>query len=243
MSLVLLPAIDIANGQAVSLYQARPGTEASYGSPLDIARGWQSSGARWVHFVDVDAALGRGSNTTLLTEITNRLEVRAELSGGVCDDTSLEATLATRCARVSLSTAALNDFDWCVRAICDHGERVAVELDVRIIDGHHRLHARGHNADSGDLWRMMDRLNSVGCARYIVTDVTRDGTMSGPNLELLRRVCAATDVPIVASGGVATLDDLRAIAELAPCGIEGVITGKALHTGQFTFREACAAVE
>jgi phosphoribosylanthranilate isomerase len=242
VSFTLLPAVDVANGQAVSLFRAQAGTETSFGSPVEVARSWQRAGARWVHLVDVDAALGRGSNAALLNDMIDALDLEVELSGGIRDHASLAAALATGCARANLSTAALDDFAWCTRAVGQHGERIAVELDVRVTAGQYRLRARGHTGDSGDLWQTVDRLNSIGCARYIVTDVTRDGTMSGPNLDLLRQVCAATDVPVVASGGVATLDDLRAIAALAPQGVEAVIVGKALHSGRFTLPQALASV-
>ncbi|WP_062993571.1 bifunctional 1-(5-phosphoribosyl)-5-((5-phosphoribosylamino)methylideneamino)imidazole-4-carboxamide isomerase/phosphoribosylanthranilate isomerase PriA [Nocardia anaemiae] len=242
MSLVLLPAVDVANGEAVRLVQGEAGSETNYGSPRDAALAWQEAGAEWVHLVDLDAAFGRGSNRELLAKVVGELDVKVELSGGIRDDESLEAALGTGCARVNLGTAALEDPQWCARAIAKHGERIAVGLDVRIIDGEHRLRGRGWVSDGGDLWEVLERLERDGCSRYVVTDVTKDGTLTGPNLDLLRDVCAATDAPVVASGGVSTIEDLIAIAELVPEGVEGSIVGKALYAGRFTLPEALAAV-
>lgn len=238
MSLVLLPAVDVAAGQAVRLVQGAAGTETGYGDPLEAALAWQRAGAQWVHLVDLDAAFGRGSNRELLAEVVGRLDVAVELSGGIRDDASLAAALATGCARVNIGTAALEDPAWCARAIAEHGDRVAVGLDVRGTT----LAARGWTQEGGDLWEVLERLDRDGCARYVVTDVTKDGTLRGPNLDLLRAVCARTDRPVVASGGVSSLDDLAAIAELVPLGVEGAIVGKALYAGAFTLEEALARV-
>jgi len=242
VSLVLLPAVDVADGQAVRLVQGEVGSETDYGSPRDAALAWQAAGAQWVHLVDLDAAFGRGSNRELLAGVVGELDVDVELSGGIRDDASLDAALATGCRRVNLGTAALENPDWCASAIARFGDRVAVGLDVRIVDGVHRLAARGWVSDGGELWEVLERLDGQGCARYVVTDVTKDGTLTGPNLQLLREVCAVTDAPVVASGGVSTVDDLRAIAELVPDGVEGSIVGKALYAGRFTLSEALDAV-
>jgi phosphoribosyl isomerase A len=238
MSLQLLPAVDVADGQAVRLVQGAAGTETSYGDPLAAALAWQAAGAEWIHLVDLDAAFGRGSNRELLAQVVGRLDVEVELSGGIRDDESLRAALATGCRRVNVGTAALEDPEWCRRAIAEHGDRVAVGLDVRGTT----LAARGWTQEGGDLWETLDRLDRDGCARYVVTDVTKDGTLRGPNLDLLRDVCARTDRPVVASGGVSSLDDLRAIAALQPLGVEGAIVGKALYAGAFTLPQALAAV-
>ena len=236
--LVLLPAVDVAEGKAVRLVRGEAGTETSYGDPLDAALAWQDAGADWVHLVDLDAAFGRGSNRELLATVVGRLDVQVELSGGIRDDESLDAALATGCARVNIGTAALEDPQWCAAAIARHGERIAVGLDVRGTT----LAARGWTKEGGQLYDVLARLDRDGCARYVVTDVGRDGTMTGPNLDLLRGVCAATDRPVVASGGVADLDDLRAIATLGPDGVEGAIVGKALYAGAFSLEDALAAV-
>ncbi|MGB2839961.1 MAG: bifunctional 1-(5-phosphoribosyl)-5-((5-phosphoribosylamino)methylideneamino)imidazole-4-carboxamide isomerase/phosphoribosylanthranilate isomerase PriA [Actinomycetes bacterium] len=236
--LELLPAVDVADGQAVRLVQGEAGSETSYGDPWAAARAWQEAGAEWIHLVDLDAAFGRGSNRELLAEVVGRLDVKVELSGGIRDDASLMAALATGCRRVNLGTAALEDPLWCAAAIAQHGDRVAVGLDVR----GSTLAARGWTEEGGDLWETLDRLERDGCSRYVVTDVTKDGTLQGPNLELLREVCARTKKPVVASGGVSSLADLEAIASLVPDGVEGAIVGKALYAGAFTLQDALAAV-
>jgi phosphoribosylformimino-5-aminoimidazole carboxamide ribotide isomerase/phosphoribosylanthranilate isomerase len=238
MSLELLPAVDVANGQAVRLVQGEAGSETSYGDPLAAALAWQEAGAEWIHLVDLDAAFGRGSNRELLASVVGRLDVKVEMSGGIRDDESLEAALATGCRRVNLGTAALEDPDWVRSAIARHGDKIAVGLDVRGTT----LSARGWTQDGGELFDVLARLDADGCARYVVTDVRRDGTLTGPNLELLQAVCAATDKPVVASGGVSSLADLRAIAALVPDGVEGAIVGKALYAGAFTLEEALEAV-
>jgi phosphoribosyl isomerase A len=238
MSLVLLPAVDVADGQAVRLVQGEAGTETSYGDPLAAALAWQDAGAEWIHLVDLDAAFGRGDNRELLASVVGSLDVNVELSGGIRDDASLDAALSTGCRRVNIGTAALEDPAWCAKIIAEHGDRIAVGLDVRGTT----LAARGWTKEGGDLWEVLDRLESEGCPRYVVTDVTKDGTLRGPNLDLLRQVCARTDRPVIASGGVSSLDDLRALATLVPDGVEGAIVGKALYAQAFTMEAALAAV-
>ena len=232
--LQLLPAVDVADGLAVRLVQGEAGTETAYGAPLDAALAWQADGAEWVHLVDLDAAFGRGSNAELLAEVVGRLDVSVELSGGIRDDASLERALATGCRRVNLGTAALEQPEWTAAAIARHGERVAVGLDVRGTT----LAARGWTQEGGDLWEVLARLDADGCSRYVLTDVTKDGTLRGPNTELLAQVCAATDAPVVASGGVSSLADLEALRALVPAGVEGAIVGKALYAGAFTLPQA-----
>lgn len=234
--LTLLPAVDVADGRAVRLVQGEAGSETSYGDPLAAALTWQRDGAQWVHLVDLDAAFGRGSNRDLLAEVVGALDIAVEISGGIRDDDSLDDALASGAARVNLGTAALEDPDWVRSAIARVGDRIAVGLDVRGTT----LAARGWTSDGGELFEVLARLDADGCARYVVTDVRRDGTLTGPNLDLLRRVTDATDRPVVASGGVSSLADLRAIAGVP--GVEGAIVGKALYAGAFTLAEALAAV-
>ncbi|OBF54652.1 bifunctional 1-(5-phosphoribosyl)-5-((5-phosphoribosylamino)methylideneamino)imidazole-4-carboxamide isomerase/phosphoribosylanthranilate isomerase PriA [Mycobacterium sp. 852002-53434_SCH5985345] len=244
--LILLPAVDVVDGRAVRLVQGKAGSETEYGSALDAALNWQRDGAEWIHLVDLDAAFGRGSNRELLAEVVGKLDVQVELSGGIRDDGSLAAALATGCARVNLGTAALENPQWCARAISEHGDKVAVGLDVQIDKtrpaGQHRLRGRGWETDGGDLWEVLERLDGEGCSRFVVTDVTKDGTLGGPNLDLLAAVAERTDAPVIASGGVSSLDDLRAIATLTDRGVEGAIVGKALYAGRFTLPQALAAV-
>ena len=235
--LELLPAVDIADGQAVQLVQGVAGTGGRFGDPWEAARAWQDQGAEWIHLVDLDAAFGRGSNREVVHAIVGRLDLNVELSGGIRDTESLAAALASGCRRVNIGTAALEDPEWTARAVAEFGDRIAVGLDVRGT----RLAARGWTAEGGDLWETLERLDREGCARYVVTDVNKDGMLAGPNLELLGQVCARTDRPVVASGGVATIEDIRNLRALVGEGVEGAIVGSALYRGAFTLPDALDA--
>ncbi|MGO4534016.1 bifunctional 1-(5-phosphoribosyl)-5-((5-phosphoribosylamino)methylideneamino)imidazole-4-carboxamide isomerase/phosphoribosylanthranilate isomerase PriA [Leifsonia sp. 2MCAF36] len=233
--LVLLPAVDVADGKAVRLTQGEAGSETSYGDPVDAAAEWAEAGAEWIHLVDLDAAFGRGENRSLLKRVIRQVHgVSIELSGGIRDDASLEQALEAGATRVNLGTAALENPEWAASAISNYGEAIAVGLDVRGTT----LAARGWTREGGDLWEVLDRLEDAGCARYVVTDVTKDGTLRGPNLDLLRQVLDRTERPVVASGGISNLDDIAALRELVPLGLEGAIVGKALYAGAFTLPEA-----
>lgn len=232
--LELLPAVDVVDGQAVRLVQGEAGSETGYGDALEAALAWQHDGAEWVHLVDLDAAFGRGSNRELLKRVVNQLDIKVELSGGIRDDASLEAALDLGAHRVNLGTAALEDPEWTAAAIARYGDKIAVGLDVRGTT----LAARGWTEDGGDLWEVLQRLEDVGCSRYVVTDVTKDGTLRGPNLELLQQVLERTSRPVVASGGISSLDDLAVLRQLVPAGLEGAIVGKALYAGAFTLPQA-----
>jgi phosphoribosylformimino-5-aminoimidazole carboxamide ribotide isomerase/phosphoribosylanthranilate isomerase len=224
----------VKDGRAVRLVQGELARESIYGSPLEVALDFQKSGAQWLHLVDLDAAFGRGENSALLAEVVGRLDIDVELSGGIRDDDSLARALATGCRRVNLGTAALENPEWTSRVIAEHGDRIAVGLDVR----GHVLAARGWTQEGGDLFETLARLESDGCARYVVTDVTKDGTLQGPNLELLKEVCAATKKPVVASGGISSLEDIKVLCALTEIGVEGAIVGKALYAGAFTLEQA-----
>ncbi len=232
--LELLPAVDVKDGRAVRLVQGALDQESVYGAPLEVALEFQAAGAEWLHLVDLDAAFGRGSNATLLAEVVAALDIKVELSGGIRDDESLKRALATGCTRVNLGTAALEDPEWTAKVIKQYGDRIAVGLDVRGTT----LAARGWTKEGGELFETIERLDRDGCSRYIVTDVAKDGTLTGPNLELLKSVCAATKAPVVASGGVSSLSDIASIAQLVDIGVEGSIVGKALYAGAFTLPEA-----
>jgi 1-(5-phosphoribosyl)-5-[(5-phosphoribosylamino)methylideneamino] imidazole-4-carboxamide isomerase/N-(5'phosphoribosyl)anthranilate isomerase len=232
--LELLPAVDVKDARAVRLVQGELSAETQYGNPLEVALEFQSAGAEWIHLVDLDAAFGRGSNSQLLAEVVGRLDIKVELSGGIRDDDSLKRALASGCTRVNLGTAALENPDWTAQVISKFGDRIAVGLDVR----GHVLAARGWTQEGGNLFETIERLERDGCARYVVTDVTKDGTLKGPNLELLKEVCAATKKPVVASGGISSLSDIQALKELHALGVEGAIVGKALYAGAFTLQEA-----
>jgi phosphoribosylanthranilate isomerase len=234
--LELLPAVDISGGQAVQLVQGVAGSEKRFGDPVEAALNWQRRGAEWIHLVDLDAAFGRGHNRALLAEIVGKLDIKVEMSGGIRDDESLAAAMSTGCRRVNIGTAALEQPQWCAQAIATYGDRVAVGLDVR----GRTLAARGWTKEGGDLYEVLTRLDSEGCARYVVTDVNKDGMLQGPNLELLADVCAATDKPVVASGGITELADLEALQGLVAVGIEGAIVGTALYEGRFTLEDALA---
>ena len=232
--LELLPAVDVKDGRAVRLVQGELDAETAYGNPLEVALEFQAAGAEWLHLVDLDAAFGRGENSALLAEVVGKLDIKVELSGGIRDDESLRRALATGCVRVNLGTAALENPEWTARVIAEHGDRIAVGLDVR----GHVLAARGWTKEGGDLFETIESLERDGCARYVVTDVTKDGTLKGPNLELLQEVCAVTKKPVVASGGISSLDDIAALSSLNGIGVEGAIVGKALYAGAFTLEQA-----
>lgn len=233
-SLILLPAVDVADGQAVRLVQGQADQQTSYGDPLQAALDWQNSGANWIHLVDLDAAFGRGTNRELLASVVGQLDVNVELSGGIRDDESLKAALATGARRINLGTAALEDPEWTARVIAQYGDQIAVGLDVRGTT----LAARGWTKEGGDLWETLARLDQDGCTRYVVTDVTKDGTLQGPNVELLKQMCERTNKPVIASGGISSLADLELLRTLVPIGVEGAIVGKALYAGAFTLSEA-----
>ena len=232
--LELLPAVDVKDGRAVRLVQGELSRESIYGAPLEVALEFQSSGAEWIHLVDLDAAFGRGNNAQLLAQVVGALDIKVELSGGIRDDESLKRAIATGCTRINLGTVALENPEWTSRVIAEYGDLIAVGLDVR----GQTLAARGWTSEGGDLFETLERLDRDGCARYVVTDVAKDGTLTGPNLELLKSVCAATSRPVVASGGISNLIDIADLAALTSIGIEGAIVGKALYAGAFTLQEA-----
>ena len=233
--LILLPAVDVADGKAVRLTQGEAGTETNYGDPVEAALEWAKQGASWIHLVDLDAAFGRGSNAGVMRKVIKQVRgVQVELSGGIRDDRTLEAALDSGASRINLGTAALENPEWAADVIGRYGDAIAVGLDVRGTT----LAARGWTRDGGDLWAVLDRLEDAGCSRYVVTDVTKDGTLRGPNIELLREMTDRTQKPVVASGGVSSLDDIAALRELVPLGVEGAIVGKALYAGAFTLAEA-----
>ncbi len=235
MKLELLPAVDVASGKAVRLTQGEAGSEEDFGHPLAAAQDWISAGAEWIHLVDLDAAFGRGENRTVIREVVEASGgTKIELSGGIRDDASLEAALELGATRVNLGTAALENPDWTAKVITAYGDQIAVGLDVRGTT----LAARGWTQEGGDLFEVLARLEEAGCARYVVTDVTKDGTLRGPNLELLKSVMEKTGKPVVASGGISSLEDIANLKALVPLGLEGAILGKSLYAGRFTLKQA-----
>lgn len=232
--LQLLPAVDIQDGQAVRLVQGEYGTATNYGDPFDAAIGWQEAGAEWLHLVDLDAAFGHGSNREIVRRITGELGIKIELSGGLRDDASLEEALEMGATRVNLGTAALENPEWTAKVIEQFGEKIAVGLDVR----GEKLATRGWVEEGGNLWEVLEQLEAAGCARYVVTDITKDGTLTGPNTELLVQIAQKTGKPVIASGGISVLDDIAKLTDMVDQGIEGAIIGKALYAGQFTLQQA-----
>lgn len=233
-SLVLLPAVDVAGGQAVQLVQGVAGSEKHFGDPLAAAQRWQDAGAEWIHLVDLDAAFGRGNNAEVIAQVTGAMNLKVELSGGIRDDASLERALATGCDRVNIGTAACENPQWCEQIIARYGEQIAIGLDVKGT----RLAARGWTSEGGDLYETLERLDRAGCARFVVTDVASDGMLKGPNTTMLAEVCSRTDKPVIASGGISSLADLEALAAMVPNGVEGAIIGTALYVGNFTLTDA-----
>lgn len=235
MKLELLPAVDVADGKAVRLTQGEAGSEEDFGHPLAAAQDWIAAGAEWIHLVDLDAAFGRGNNRAVIAEVVGAASgTKIELSGGIRDDASLDAALELGVARVNLGTAALENPEWTERVIARFGEQIAVGLDVRGTT----LAARGWTKEGGDLFETLERLEAAGCARYVVTDVTKDGTLRGPNIELLKSVMERTERPVVASGGISSLEDISALTALVPLGLEGAILGKSLYAKKFTLEQA-----
>jgi phosphoribosylformimino-5-aminoimidazole carboxamide ribotide isomerase/phosphoribosylanthranilate isomerase len=230
----ILPAIDIKEGRAVRLFQGELAKESNYGLPVEVAQDFAAEGARWIHLVDLDAAFGLGGNFELIQEVISSVDIKVELSGGIRDDESLKRALSTGCNRVNLGTAAIEKPEWTARVISQFGEKIAVGLDVR----GHTLATRGWTEQGGDLFEMISKLDAAGCSRYIVTDVTKDGTLTGPNLDLLKEVCAATNAPIIASGGISALKDLVDLRGMIELGIEGAIVGKAIYSGAFSLAQA-----
>ncbi|MCH6196744.1 bifunctional 1-(5-phosphoribosyl)-5-((5-phosphoribosylamino)methylideneamino)imidazole-4-carboxamide isomerase/phosphoribosylanthranilate isomerase PriA [Corynebacterium mastitidis] len=244
MTLTLLPAVDISDGKAVRLHRGEAGTEKSYGSPLEAALAWQEQGAQWIHLVDIDAAFGRGSNHEALAEIAGTLDVRVDLAGGIRDEDSLERAVATGASRINIGTAAIENPEWIARVVERYGELIAVDLAAQEVEGEWRAKTRGWAHDAGDLWEVLERLDAAGCRRLVVTDVSRDGTLDGPNLDLLLEVAAATDAAVTASGGIASLADIEALSRLGGQeeGIDSTIVGKALYEGAFSLSDALAAL-
>ena len=233
--LVLLPAVDVADGKAVRLSQGAAGTETDYGSPVEAAQLFIDAGAEWIHLVDLDAAFSRGDNKEIIKSvIDNSKGIKIELSGGIRDSESLRAALDAGATRVNLGTAALENPEWTAEVIALHGEKIAVGLDVRGTT----LAARGWTQEGGDLFEVLERLEQAGCARYVVTDVTKDGMLLGPNIEMLKLVMERTNKPVIASGGISSLEDLERLRELVPFGLEGAILGKSLYAGKFTLEQA-----
>ena len=238
-ALEIFPAIDVKDGVAIRLTKGELNNQSKYGDPLEVANEFVKSGVNWIHLVDLDAAFGIGDNSEILALIIKNINIKIQLSGGIKDEQSLNKALATGCSRINIATSALEQLDWVESVIHKHGDKVCVSLDVN----GKVLSPRGSNKSGEDLFQVITRLDKAGCARYVLTDVNRDGALNGPSLELLKEVTSFTKTPIVASGGVSSLSDVKSLMQLTNQGVEAVIIGKALYTGAFTLTQALATVK
>jgi phosphoribosyl isomerase A len=235
--MILLPAVDIRDGRCVRLAQGDFDRETVYDEdPVAVAKRYESEGAEWLHVVDLDAALeGVPRNRDLVAEVIKSVGIPVQCSGGIRDTAAVDAAKDAGAERVVVGTAALRDPSFVEDAVSAHGAFLAVGLDVR----GQTLQARGWTEEAGELWPTLERLVATGVARFVVTDVMRDGMLEGPNFSLLASIQDWTDRPLVASGGVSSLRDLSSLASL---GVEGCIVGKALYAGKFSLPDALAAV-
>ncbi|MCA6222532.1 HisA/HisF-related TIM barrel protein [Photorhabdus antumapuensis] len=246
----IFPSVDIVDGiamtsnSAIRLTRGESSTlRRPLGTPTEVALAWQNAGAKWIHVVDLDAASGRGSNSHLIADVLAAVDINVQVCGGIRDETILRKVLATGCQRVNLGTAALENPAWCARAIAEYGDKIAIALDIKSTSEGYQLATHGWNVSKGNLWDVLERLDKQGCQRYVVTDVERGGMMSSPNFTLLQEVCAKTSSPVIAGGGVSSLDDLRALADMSTIGVEGAILGQALHIGKVPLEDALAATQ
>ena len=233
--LQLLPAIDISNGSSVRLSQNKIDKDIEYGSPIEVAQDFVNQGASWIHLVDLDQAFGSGDNRILISEvIETQKNVKIQLSGGIKNQETLDFAVSSGAERFNLSTGALIDLDWVAKVISEHGSRAVIGLDVMGDE----LVARGETVQAGKLFEVLDKLESFGAQRYLVTDVSKDGMLLGPNIELLKAVLDKTEKPVLASGGVSSLQDIEELKALVSLGLEGLVLGKALYEGNFTLTQA-----
>lgn len=240
LSLTVFPSVHIDGGKVVHLVEDQVVPEAVETDPLAVALKFQRQGASWVHLVAVSDHLDEADLATV-TRIAGSLRIGVQaLFCSVTDDGTLRRALRTGCARLNLGSAALTDLDWCAAAVARHGDRIGVSTLVRTTPQGPRVATDGGAGDVGDLWPVIGRLDGAGCARCLVTDISREGMLTGPNLSLFRDVCARTAMPVLAAGGIRGLDDLRAVAALAPHGVTGAVVGRALYTGALSLPEALA---
>jgi phosphoribosylanthranilate isomerase len=232
--MIVIPAIDLRGGRCVRLTRGDPSQQTEYGAdPVETALRFQEQGAQLIHVVDLDAALGNGSNTDTIAAIAAEVSARLQVGGGLRSDDAVVAALQMGAHRAVLGTAAVTDPSFVRRQVDAHGDAIVVALDVR--DG--RAMVRGWQDEGPALEDILPELDRVGAPRYLVTAIDADGTLTGPNMSLYGQVQALTDRPLLASGGVGTLDHLR---HLAAAGVEGVIVGKALYEGALSLTDALA---
>ena len=235
----VIPAIDIKGARAVRLKQGKKDHVTDYGDPVERAYEFQRAGAEWLHVVDLDAAFGEGSNWKIVESIVKQIDIKVEVSGGIRDDRSLDRALSSGSHRVTIGTAAMENPAWISEKFEDLAEKIIVALDIR--DG--RVATRGWTEETVPYREAIKRLDGVGCLRYMVTDISKDGTLTGPNLSLLEDVASNTESSVIASGGVALLEDIASLRHLVALGIEGAVIGKALYEGVFTVAEAIEVAE
>lgn len=237
MSFTVFPAVDISDGRCVRLLQGRFGTETVYSDdPVKVALGFCAAGARWLHIVDLDGArTGEPKNRELVLEVVRRAACPVQAGGGIRTGDDVEEIIAAGANRAVMGTAALENPDGVRTACARYGERIAVSLDAR----NDELAAHGWTVGSGiPLLEAVSTFEDAGVSAFIYTDVGRDGTMSGPDLDGLMRLCDSTDRPVIASGGIASLEDLRGVARLRPVGVSGAIIGRALYENKFGVGDA-----
>jgi phosphoribosylanthranilate isomerase len=232
----LYPAVDIKSGKAARLTKGQIDSTENFGDPAEVVNQFIEAGSKWIHLVDLDAAFGTGTNKEIIKEITSFPNIAFQLSGGINNQTSLDFAISTNANQINLATSALHDLKWVEEVMQKYGSRLSVSLDVDA--GSNQLIARGSGDNLGNLFQMIKRLDSIGCHRYILTDINADGALTGSNFDLIEKVTAVTDAAIISSGGVSSIDDLLKLRELQ---IAGVVLGKALYGGQIDLVSALTA--
>jgi phosphoribosylformimino-5-aminoimidazole carboxamide ribotide isomerase len=233
---IVIPAIDLRGGHVVRLRQGRPEAETTYGDdPVVTARTFTDVGAAWLHVVDLDAALGSGDNRVVVGDVIDATSARVQVGGGIRSLDAARELVDTGASRVVLGTGALEEGGFLEGAVAELGETLVIALDV---DGD-RVRIGGWTADAGSLDEVLPRVRDAGVSRVLATQVSRDGTLEGPDLELYERLVDALRAHVIASGGVRDVRDLRA---LAGTGVEAVIVGRALYEGRLTLADALEAV-
>ncbi len=237
LSFTVYPAVDISGGRCVRLLQGRFGTETVYSDdPVDVAFGFSAAGARWLHIVDLDGArTGVPANRALVLEAIRVATCPVQAGGGMRTLEDVEEALVAGASRVVLGTVALEDPAAVAAACRRYGERIAVSLDARGGE----LSSHGWTVGTGmPVLEAVTAFEEAGVALFIYTDVTRDGTMSGPDVAGLDTLADATSLPVIASGGISSLDDLRSVARLHSQGVCGAIVGRALYEHKFGVADA-----
>lgn len=237
---VILAAVDILGGEVVRLVQGRLSEKTTYSKdPVLIARRWEQEGAQWLHLVDLDGATGTGrSNADAVSAVVGEARVPVQIGGGIRSMEAIAEWIERGVARVCVGTKLL-DPHFLVAAVEEFGDHLVASVDSRAGQVHRDGWLESTNASTLDAVR---RFVDAGVSRIMFTDIERDGTLSGPNIEAIEEVLDAAGVPVIAAGGVTTVDDLRRLAGLAPRGLEGIVIGRALYSGAVSLEAAQAAV-